>query len=162
MQTSNFVQQRDQLINSELRLEGIRDEAVLQAMRSVPREEFLPENLREFAYRNVALPIEGGQTISQPYIVALMIEALELKPDQNVLEIGTGSGYAAAVLSKIAKQVVSIERVEELARIATVRLKRLGYKNVHVLQKTARVGAVNLLPLMRSSLLRAGRRFLGY
>lgn len=146
MQTTDSAKQRDQLVNEELRSEGIRDEAVLRAMCSVPREEFLPEKFRELAYRDVALPIEAGQSISQPYIVALMVEALELKPDQKVLEIGTGSGYAAAVLSRVAKQIVSIERVEELARIADERLKRLGYDNVRVVQGDGTLGCSEFAP----------------
>ena len=96
------------------------------AMRIVPREEFVPEDLREFAYRNAPLPIGSGQTISQPLIVARMTEALELAPHDRVLEIGTGSGYAAAVLSRIAKDVFTVERHRELAETASERLKQLG------------------------------------
>jgi protein-L-isoaspartate(D-aspartate) O-methyltransferase len=102
-------------------------------MKAVPREEFVFENMREFAYRNAPLPIGSGQTISQPLIVAHMAEALELAPQDRVLEIGTGSGYAAAILSRLAKEVFTIERHEELASTANDRLKRLGYDNVHVL-----------------------------
>jgi protein-L-isoaspartate(D-aspartate) O-methyltransferase len=112
---------------------GIRDEAVLQAMRTVPREEFVSPDLREFAYRNAPLPIGSGQTISQPLIVAFMTEALELSPGERVLEIGTGSGYAAAVLSRIAHEVFTVERHQELADTARQRLQRLGYDNVRVL-----------------------------
>lgn len=125
--------QRERLIENELRILGIRDEGVLKAMRAVPREEFVSENLQEFAYRNVALPISSGQTISQPLIVASMAEALELGHDERVLEIGAGTGYAAAVLSRIAKEVYTVERLPELASSATERLTRLGYDNVHVL-----------------------------
>ena len=102
------------------------------AMRIVPREAFVSEEMREFAYRNVPLPIGSGQTISQPLIVAHMAEALEVSPHERVLEIGAGSGYAAAVLSRIAKEVFTVERNRELAETASVRLKRLGYENVHV------------------------------
>ncbi|MEX1026824.1 MAG: protein-L-isoaspartate(D-aspartate) O-methyltransferase [Candidatus Paceibacterota bacterium] len=133
MRKIDFEQQRAQLIERELRMLGIRDEAVMQAMRSVPREEFVSEEMREFAYRNAPLPIGSGQTISQPLIVAYMTEALELAPQDRVLEIGTGSGYAAAVLSRIAKEVFTIERHQELAETARERLARLGYENVHVL-----------------------------
>ena len=133
MRDVNFEQQREQLIERELRMLGIRDEVVLQAMRSVPREEFVSAEMREFAYRNAPLPIESGQTISQPLIVAYMTEALELAPHERVLEIGTGSGYAAAVLSRIAKEVYTVERHRELAEISRERLKRLGYDNVRVL-----------------------------
>ncbi len=128
----NFDQQRERLVENELRILGIRDESVLRAMRTVPREEFLSEEMQEFAYRNAPLPIGSGQTISQPLIVAHMAEALELEPRDRVLEIGAGSGYAAAVLARIAKQVFTIERHRELADTASERLKRLGYANVKV------------------------------
>ena len=128
----SFALQREQLVENELRILGIRDEAVLRAMRIVPREEFVSEEMREFAYRNTPLPIGSGQTISQPLIVAHMAEALELSPHDRVLEIGAGSGYAAAILSRIAKEVFTIERHRELADTARERLKRLGYENVQV------------------------------
>ena len=121
-----FKLQRERLVENELRMLGIQDEAVLKAMRDVPREAFVSEELREFAYRNAPLPIGSGQTISQPLIVAHMAEALELGPDDRVLEIGAGSGYAAAILSRIAKEVFTVERHQELAATATERLKRLG------------------------------------
>lgn len=128
----NFELQREHLVEKELRILGIRDEAVLRAMRVVPREAFVSEEMQEFAYRNAPLPIGSGQTISQPLIVAHMAEALELSPRDRVLEIGAGSGYAAAVLSRIAKEVFTIERHRELAESARERLKRLGYENVQV------------------------------
>ena len=128
-----FDLQREQLVESELRMLGIRDEAVLQAMRTVPREAFVSDEMREFAYRNAPLPIGMGQTISQPLIVAHMAEGLELSPADRVLEVGAGSGYAAAVLSRIAKEVYTIERHQQLADTARERLGRLGYSNVHVL-----------------------------
>ena len=130
--TLDFTRQREHLVDDELRKLGIRDEAVLDAMRSVPREEFVAENLREFAYRNAPLGIGLGQTISQPFIVARMAEALELKPGERVLEVGAGSGYAAAVVSRLVKDVYAIERHGELAEAAAGRLKRLGYHNVQV------------------------------
>ncbi|MBD3676168.1 MAG: protein-L-isoaspartate(D-aspartate) O-methyltransferase [Planctomycetaceae bacterium] len=133
MRKTDFKQQREQLVERELRLLGVRDDSVLQAMRMVPREEFVSEETREFAYRNVPLPISSGQTISQPYIVAVMAEALELEPEDRVLEIGAGSGYAAAVLSRLAAEVYTVERHEELAKTAEQRLKNLEYRNVHVL-----------------------------
>jgi protein-L-isoaspartate(D-aspartate) O-methyltransferase len=111
---------------------GLRDEAVLAAMRSVPREAFIAAELAEFAYEDAPLPIEAGQTISQPYIVAAMTAALELAAGDCVLEVGTGTGYAAAVLSRIADEVYTIERHEELARAAERRLREFGYLNVHV------------------------------
>lgn len=132
MQKVDFRHERDRLIESELRNRGIHDQAVLRAMRDVPREEFVSEEMREFSYRNAPLPIGSGQTISQPYIVALMTESLELAPSDRVLEIGTGSGYAAAILSRIARDVYTIERLGDLAESAQSRLKRLGYLNVHV------------------------------
>ncbi len=112
---------------------GVRSALVLAAMRSVPRERFLPESLREFAYDDAPLPIAEGQTISQPYIVAMMTEALDLKGGEKVLEIGTGSGYAAAVLSGIAKDVYTVERIGQLAEKSADILAQLGYRNVHVL-----------------------------
>jgi protein-L-isoaspartate(D-aspartate) O-methyltransferase len=112
---------------------GVRSELVLNAMRSVPREDFLPKQLREFAYEDAPLPIEEGQTISQPYIVAFMTEALALHGGERVLEIGAGSGYAAAVLSKIAGEVYTVERIGQLAEKAASTLADLGYHNVHVL-----------------------------
>jgi protein-L-isoaspartate(D-aspartate) O-methyltransferase len=133
MDEMTFNLQRERLVENELRLLGIRNEAVLKAMREVPREAFVSEELREFAYRNAPLPIGSGQTISQPLIVAHMAEALELGPNDRVLEIGAGSGYAAAILSWIAKEVFTVERHRELAASATERLRRLGYRNVHVL-----------------------------
>ena len=112
---------------------GVRSELVLNAMRSVPREDFLPKQLREFAYEDAPLPIEEGQTISQPYIVAFMTEALALHGGERVLEIGAGSGYAAAVLSKIAGNVYTVERIGQLAEKAASTLADLDYHNVHVL-----------------------------
>ena len=116
-----------------LKKRGIRDEAVLKAMEIVPREQFVGMDLAEFAYDDTPLPIEEGQTISQPYIVALMTEALQLKSEDAVLEVGTGSGYAAAVLSRVAGKVYTIERHRSLAHQAQVRLRKLGYQNVKVL-----------------------------
>ena len=129
----SFQLQRERLVKNDLRGLGIRDEAVLRAMSVVPREEFVPEEMREFSYRNSPLPIGSGQTISQPLIVAEMAESLELSPTDRVLEIGTGSGYAAAVLSRIARDVFTVERHQELATNAKAKLKELGYANVHVL-----------------------------
>ena len=111
---------------------GIRDPAVLAAMRRVPREAFVAPDRAERAYEDRPLPIGAGQTISQPYIVAVMTEALGLRPGDRVLEIGTGSGYAAAVLAVIAAEVYTIERIESLAASAGRRLHDLGYANVHV------------------------------
>lgn len=119
---------------------GVRSPLVLDAMRTVPREAFLPESLREFAYEDAPLPIAERQTISQPYIVALMTEALALKGGERVLEIGTGSGYAAAVLSRIAGDVYTVERIGQLAERAAAVLASLGYGNVHVLHGDGTLG----------------------
>ena len=121
------------MVSRHLQARGISDPLVLAAMGKVPREAFVPEHLTEFAYEDSALPIEAGQTISQPYIVARMIELLELEPGDNVLEVGAGSGYAAAVLSRIAGQVYAIERHEQLATEARERLKALGYANAEII-----------------------------
>ena len=115
-----------------LRRRGISDQSVLRAMDEVPREHFVSSELIESAYADHALPIACGQTISQPYVVAFMTEQLEIAPQHHVLEIGTGSGYQAAVLSRLVTQVFSIEIVEELILRATSDLKRLGYQNIHI------------------------------
>ena len=124
--------QRQRMLERHLRGRGIRDARVLAAMAAVPRELFVPEHLRAHAYDDSPLPIGGGQTISQPYIVALMAEALELRPEDRVLEIGTGSGYGAAVLAEIAEQVWTMERDPELAEAARRRLRRAGYGGIEV------------------------------
>jgi protein-L-isoaspartate(D-aspartate) O-methyltransferase len=120
------------MVANHIAARGVRSGLVLDAMRAVRREFFLPAHLREFAYDDTPLPIGEGQTISQPYIVALMIDALELEGGEKVLEIGTGSGYAAAVLSEIAGDVFTVERIGELASQAAAKLADLGYHNVHV------------------------------
>ncbi len=124
---------RAEMVERNIAARGVRDDLVLDAMRTVPRELFLPKNLREFAYEDSPLPIAGEQTISQPYIVAFMAEALMLKGGEKALEIGTGSGYAAAVLSEIAADVYTVERLGQLADRAASLLAELGYDNVHVL-----------------------------
>ena len=129
---SDLSSQRDRMVERQIVSRGVRDPAVLAAMRSVPRERFLPPDLAEFAYQDSPLPIAQGQTISQPFIVALMTEALGLGPDDRVLEIGTGSGYQAAVLSRLVAQVYSVELIPELARRARETLAELGYANVAI------------------------------
>ena len=124
---------REEMVERDIAARGVRDELVLGAMRKVPRELFLPKNLREFAYEDLPLPIAGGQTISQPYIVAFMAESLLLKGGEKILEIGAGSGYAAAVLSEIAAQVYTVERLGQLADRAAATLAELDYDNVRVL-----------------------------
>jgi protein-L-isoaspartate(D-aspartate) O-methyltransferase len=123
---------RARMVDEQLVRRGIRDPRVLAAMRAVPRHEFVPEASRREAYDDHPLPIGRGQTISQPYIVALMTELARVGPSSRVLEIGTGSGYQAAVLAELVKEVWSIEIVEPLAREAAERLARLGYENVTV------------------------------
>jgi len=129
---SDFASARQRMVRTQIAARGIHDARVLAALESVPREAFLPPELREFAYEDHPLPIAEGQTISQPYIVALMTAALGLGPDDRVLEIGTGSGYAAAVLGKTAREVYTVERHGALAELATSRLGELGITNVHV------------------------------
>ena len=121
-----FAKLRREMVERAIAARGVRSELVLAAMRSVPREAFLPRQLREFAYENSPLPIEERQTISQPYIVAFMTEALALEGGEKVLEIGTGSGYAAAVLAEIADDVYTVERIGQLAEKAASALADLG------------------------------------
>jgi len=129
---TDFDALREHMVERHIRARGIDDLLVLRAMREVPREAFVPPELREFAYEDAALPIEEGQTISQPYIVARTIAALGLEGGEDVLDIGTGSGYAAAVLSRIGGHVYTIERHAALAKLARRRLEELGYDNVEV------------------------------
>ena len=123
---------RNKMVVEQLMARGIKDERVLSAMRDVKRHMFVPQEYRKYAHDDCPLPIGENQTISQPYIVALMTELLELKGNEKVLEIGTGSGYQAAILSELADQVYTIEILESLAESASKRLKRLGYNNVTV------------------------------
>ena len=123
---------RDAMVRTQIEARGIRDPATLAAMRVVPRHRFVPPDLADSAYADQPLPIGYGQTISQPYIVAVMTETLRLKPGHKVLEIGAGSGYQAAVLARIVREVFTIEIVPELGNAARERLKTLGYRNVRV------------------------------
>ncbi|MGB2669978.1 MAG: protein-L-isoaspartate(D-aspartate) O-methyltransferase [Candidatus Acidiferrum sp.] len=127
-----FAAQRAEMVEKQLRRRGVIDSGVLAAMGAVRREEFVAREFRNRAYEDAPLPIGEGQTISQPYIVAAMTAALQLTGDQRVLEIGTGCGYQAAVLSKLANTVFTVESRSELASAAAARLERLGYGNVHV------------------------------
>lgn len=129
---NDYVMQREQMVKTQLQAQGIKDPLTLYSMTNVPRHEFVPKNLVEHAYRDGALPIGSNQTISQPYIVAFMTETLKLKSTDRVLEIGTGSGYQAAVLGKIVDSVYTIEIIKDLAMSAKSRLKNLGYHNVVV------------------------------
>lgn len=127
-----FTRERRLMVERQIKARGIKDERVLAAMLKVPRHEFVPEDQRPYAYEDRPLPIGEGQTISQPYIVAYMTEALALKPTDKVLEIGTGSGYQAAILCELAKEVCTIEIVPSLAKRSEETLRRLEYKNVQV------------------------------
>lgn len=128
----HFQEQRQKMVERDIKGRGIRDTRVLAAMEKIPRHLLVGERYREDAYVDHPLPIGEGQTISQPYVVALMTEALKLRPADRVLEIGTGSGYQAAVLAEIVKEVKSIEIRQGLAQSAAARLKELGYANVAV------------------------------
>jgi protein-L-isoaspartate(D-aspartate) O-methyltransferase len=130
---ADFAAQRDNMVRHQIEGRGIEGARLLDAFRAVPREDFVPDGVREFAYEDGPLPIEAGQTISQPYIVALMIEAAGIAPGDKVLEIGAGSGYAAAVMSRIAEAVIGVERHSELAGLARARMERLGFDNVRIL-----------------------------
>src|SRR5438105_4523378 len=123
---------RDRMVNVQIAGRGVRDPLVIEAMRRVPREAFIQPGFEEFAYEDGPLPIGEGQTISQPYIVALMIEAAEVKAGDNALEVGAGSGYAAAVMSEIADRVYAIERHPSLGNSARQRFKKLGYDNIEL------------------------------
>jgi protein-L-isoaspartate(D-aspartate) O-methyltransferase len=129
----DFGAAREQMVARQIAGRGISSRRLLAAMGEVPRHEFVPADLAAFAYDDSPLPIESDQTISQPYIVALMIEAAEVAPGDKVLEIGAGSGYAAAVMSRIAEQVIAIERHDELARLAEARMAKLGYDNIRII-----------------------------
>lgn len=131
---------RLEMVDKQLRKRNISDDRVLTAMEQVPRHQFVPDHLKNAAYRDGPLPIGEGQTISQPYIVAYMSQLLNLGPEDKVLEVGTGSGYQAAVLAHLAGQVYSIERIEDLAQQARLRLQELGLDNVHVVVRDGSEG----------------------
>ncbi len=132
MEAENYTGQRRKMVRTQLQSRGIKDPRVLEAFNTVPRHFFVPEGMRHRAYEDSPLPIGQGQTISQPYTVARMTEALELKGDEIVLEIGAGCGYQAAILSQLAEWVYSVERLRDLAKMARENLDRLGYHNVAV------------------------------
>lgn len=123
---------RKEMVDEQIVSRGVRDRDVIEAMMSIPRHQFVPEDRTYMAYDDTPLPIGYGQTISQPYIVAYMTEILDLDEESTVLEIGTGSGYQAAILSRIVKKVYTIEIIPDLAQSASLRLEKLGYKNVEV------------------------------
>ncbi len=124
--------ERRRMVEEQLRSRGIRDPRVLEVMERIPRERFLPPDRRSAAYRDRALPLAEGQTISQPYMVAAMTEALRLEPDHRVLEVGTGSGYQTAILSELAREVYTVERLPRLAERARAVLDELGCRNVYL------------------------------
>lgn len=128
--SDDFERDRRRMVDSQIRARGVRDERVLDAMGKIPRHLFVPESLRALAYADEPLPIGEGQTISQPYIVAYMTEALELGGDERVLEVGTGSGYQTAVLAELVREVWTVEIVESLALRAREMLEELGYRNI--------------------------------
>ena len=134
------------MVDRQLRRRGIDDERVLAAMQEVPRERFLPEEMRRRAYRDGAIRIGEGQTMSQPWIVACMAQLLELDGSETVLEVGTGSGYAAAVLSRLCREVLTIERLPGLAAEARARLDEMGYRNVEVRVGDGSLGAPDRAP----------------
>jgi protein-L-isoaspartate(D-aspartate) O-methyltransferase len=141
-----------------LRRRGISDQAVLRAMDEVPREHFVEAGLIDSAYADQALPIACGQTISQPYVVAYMTEQLEVAPQHRVLEVGTGSGYQAAILSRLAREVVSVERYRTLAEAARIRLQTLGYSNVTIIVGDGLDGAPDHAPFDRIMVTAAAER----
>jgi protein-L-isoaspartate(D-aspartate) O-methyltransferase len=132
--TTDFASEREEMVERQLRRRGIAEPHILDAFRAVPREAFIGAGYAHLAYGDHPLPIEANQTISQPYIVALMIQAAAIKPGDTVLEVGSGSGYAAAVISRIAARVIGIERQHDLVDIARQRLSRLGYDNVEIIE----------------------------
>jgi protein-L-isoaspartate(D-aspartate) O-methyltransferase len=130
---TDFAREREAMVEL-LQRRGIREDSILDAFRAVPREAFVSEDRAGLAYGDHPLPIEASQTISQPYIVALMIQAAAIRPGATVLEVGAGSGYAAAIISRIAGKVIGIERQPELAATASDRLRRLGFDNVEIVE----------------------------
>src|SRR5436305_410253 len=123
---------RNRMVEVQIAGRGVRDKRVLAALRRVPRDAFVDPGLEEFAYDDGVLPIAAGQTISQPYVVALMMAAAEIEPGNQVLEVGAGSGYAAAVMSQIADRVYAVERHAELVEQARARFRKLGYDNIEL------------------------------
>src|SRR5574339_1057661 len=131
---SDFATLRERMIDRQIAARGLDDPALLAAFRAIPREDFIDGNYADYAYQDSPLPIESGQTISQPYIVALTIYAAGIRPGAKVLEVGAGSGYAAAVIGQIADEVIAVERHRELVELAQLRMRRLGYSNVQIVE----------------------------
>ena len=142
----DFGALRERMVAQQIAGRGLVNARLLDAFRSVPRELFVASDLAAEAYEDRPLPIEAGQTISQPYIVAFMIDAARVRPGQRVLEIGAGSGYAAALLGQIADEVVAVERHGELARLAGERMERLGYRNVRIVEGDGTLGFAEAAP----------------
>jgi protein-L-isoaspartate(D-aspartate) O-methyltransferase len=136
----DFAAAREGMVRRQIEGRGLADRRLLAAMREVPREAFVPDHLADMAHDDTPLPIEAGQTISQPYIVALMIDAAAIGPKSKVLEIGAGSGYAAAVMGRIAQEVIAVERHATLVRLAARRMEDLGYDNVRILEGDGSAG----------------------
>jgi len=137
---SDFTTLRERMIGQQIAARGLNDPGLLAAFRAVPREDFVSPDYAGYAYQDSPLPIESGQTISQPYIVALTIYAARIGPGDKVLEVGAGSGYAAAVIGQIAQVVIAIERHHELVELAKQRMKRLGYANVRIVEGDGTLG----------------------
>lgn len=146
MDKTERAEERRQMVLTQLITRGIQSAPVLEAMQNVPRHRFIPKELQDNAYDDGPLPIGENQTISQPYIVALMTEYAQPTKESKALEIGTGSGYAAAVLGEICKEVYTIERIPELAEVAKARLKALGYTNIHCLEGDGTLGVLEYAP----------------
>ena len=142
----DYQKEREKMVRRQLQGRDINDPRVLEAFRQVPRHLFIPDEYRDMAYHDSPLPIGTGQTISQPYIVALMTQLLELKGDEKVMEVGTGSGYQAAILGLLAKEVHTIERHKNLAKKAGELLKQLGFDNIHIQVGDGTLGLPDLAP----------------
>jgi protein-L-isoaspartate(D-aspartate) O-methyltransferase len=143
---TDYAAEREAMVERHLKRRGINEKHIIDAFLAVPREKFVSPEHEHLAYGDHPLPIEAGQTISQPYIVALMIQAAAIKPGDTVLEVGAGSGYAAAVISRIAGKVIAIERQHDLVEVATERLKRLGYDNVTIVEGDGTKGCPDHAP----------------
>jgi len=128
---NKFLEKRERMVDAQIETRGVKEQRILAAMRKVPRHVFVPENVKRYAYQDEPLIIGEGQTISQPYIVAYMSEALQLKGHERVLEVGTGSGYQAVILAEIVKEVFTVELVKSLSLRAQEVIKELGYRNIH-------------------------------
>lgn len=145
-EASRWEEALRRMVETQIASRGVKDERVLSAMRSVPRHLFVPEAYRDAAYSDCPLPIGRGQTISQPYIVAVMTELLALRPEDRVLEVGAGSGYQAAILARLARSVISIERISEVAEMARENLSRLGISNVKIVTGDGTTGYPDQAP----------------